>query len=389
MTQQWNGPDPTQWSTPSTPRRAIEGHFPPPAPNQYPVRPAAGFGPPDFGGRRRRRNPLVTLLKVMLLLGLLGFLALVLAGWLFARVVQDSGVLELPQPSAKATTPEDPTATDAPTAAVPSAAYANDDYPVPAADAHPPELPEPQTVREATALLEANPLYFQTAARPVRCEMGTLDLQRASNRQLQAHLNQMMGCLMRVWGPPLAAAGYTPVRPTVTVYSGSVSTKCGRLGVMNASYCGADQQVYYADDLPELVPQDIRRSRFITESVVAHEFGHAVQARSGILVSDMVQEDQSTKAKKQEFSRRLEMQADCFAGQFLGSMKTSTRMTDAELANVQSLFGSIGDDSLTGRSGYLGTHGQSANRRAWVGKGLASGAIGTCNTFSAPSTSVR
>ncbi|GEM_PF-573379 len=354
-----------------------------------------------YGGRPpKRRNPLLTLLKVVLITGALMFAGLLLLGFLLLQSldIQVPTETESSGPTATATTFPS-TATTASTGATRSASanpsatgsisYQNDAYVPPAADQNPPGLPEPETYTEATQLLTDNPLYAQSVPRPVRCEMRAINLEQASNAELEAHLNDMMACLMRVWAPPVEAAGFQAVRPSVTVYSSAISTKCGKLPMNNAVYCGSDQQVYYADDLYQVVPASLRSSRFITEAVVAHEFGHAVQARTAILISEAAWAEKSNKSKALEYSRRLEVQADCMAGMFLGSIAQSTQMTDAELANVPKLFRSFGDDVATGQADYVGNHGRGANRAAWATKGLANTSVGACNTFSAPSSSVR
>ncbi|MEL4357642.1 MULTISPECIES: neutral zinc metallopeptidase [unclassified Luteococcus] len=367
-------------------------------PTGMPPYPGQTYGRPP----KRRRNPLVTFLKALFLLAVLGFIALTVLGFLLSYAANQ---VPAPQPTSGATQPlptdpsdepsEDPgpepggQSTTGPAASAPPANYQNEQYRVPPVDRTPPGLPQPETYEEATDLLKANPLYKTSVPRPVRCEMAELNMSSASRQELTTHLNEMMGCLMRVWDQPLTDAGFQAVRPSVTVYSGSVTTKCGKLPRANAVYCGADQQVYYAEDLPTVVPRTLRDSRFITESVVAHEFGHAVQARSAILVSELAWEEKSSKSTALELSRRLEVQADCFAGQFLGSIQTSTRMSDEELANVAKLFHSIGDDVLTGKPGYEGNHGSGTSRVSWTNAGLGSTSVGSCNTFTAPKSAVR
>ncbi|MEL4505401.1 neutral zinc metallopeptidase [Luteococcus sp. H138] len=365
-------------------------------PTGQPPYPGQAYGRPP----KRRRNPLVTFLKALFLLAVLGFLALTMLGFLLSYVADQ---VPAPQPTSVATQPvptdqptdgsgqgtSNPTASSEPRGSAPDANYQNEDYQVPPVDRTPPGLPQPETYEEATSLLKDNPLYATDVPRPVRCEMRSINMTDASTEELTTHLNDMMGCLMRVWEEPLTKAGFTPVRPSVTVYSGAVTTKCGKLPAANAVYCGADQQVYYAEDLPRMVPRSLRDSRFITESVVAHEFGHAVQARSAILVSELAWEEKSNKSTALELSRRLEVQADCFAGQFLGSIQTSTQMSDQELENVARLFHSIGDDVLTGKANYVGNHGSGASRVLWTNAGLKGGSVGQCNTFTAPPSKVR
>ncbi|MGO4957233.1 neutral zinc metallopeptidase [Luteococcus sp. Sow4_B9] len=362
----------------------------------WPAQQGPGRGQIVFGAPppRRRRNPLVTLFKALILLAVLGFLGLILLGWLLSQVVTDlPAPAPAPFPTSQTSSPAGEgagsSAQPAPRASTPPGTYQNDDYVVPPVSRNPPPLPEPETYEEATQLLEANPLYSTQVPRPVRCEMQEIDVANASRAELTGHLNEMMGCLMRVWEGPLSQSGFQAVRPSVTVYSNPVTTKCGKLPMQNAVYCGADQQVYYAQDLPRVIPRDLRNSRFITESVVAHEFGHAVQARSAILVSELAWEEKSNKSKELQLSRRLEVQADCMAGLFLGSIQQSTSMSDQELQNVGKLFYSIGDDVLTGRAGYEGNHGSGESRLAWTRTGLDSTSVGACNTFAAPASKVR
>ena len=58
-----------------------------------------------------------------------------------------------------------------------------------------------------------------------------------------------MECLVRVWQPPVTAAGLHH-RPADRddLRTETMTTKCGTSGV-NAFYCAADQQVYYSNQL--------------------------------------------------------------------------------------------------------------------------------------------
>lgn len=184
------------WGAPAGRQQWGQSPWGQPMPGQQPV--------PVFGGRPpRRRNPLVTLLKVLIALGVLGFLGLMALGAVFTSVINS---IDVPEPTTQPTiaqtdSPWDPdgdpggsgapapstppTTTDDP-APAPAGGYHNDDYQVPPADLTPPALPEPETYEEATQLLRANPVYNSEVPRPVRCEMDELDLQRASRRQLTA-----------------------------------------------------------------------------------------------------------------------------------------------------------------------------------------------------------
>jgi len=265
--------------------------------------------------------------------------------------------------------------------------YKNDNYDVPAPNLNPPDLPVPMTYDQATLWMQTNVFYDQVVPSPVRCDVPDINPSTASKSQLQTYLNDIVACLMRVWAPELQSAGFNASRPSVTIYSGQIQTPCGRMPRQNAFYCSADQQIYYATDLPMLFPQD-RSDPFVPLSIVAHEFGHAIQAQTGILYSEALwqqsYEDHANTNSANAVSRRTEMQADCFAGQFINAVSQSAGISSNEISTIKSIFFSIGDDQLSGISGFSEDHGTGANRQAWLGRGLEDPSTAVCNTF-APS----
>jgi predicted metalloprotease len=268
--------------------------------------------------------------------------------------------------------------------------YENESYSPPPADLNPPALPIPDDEEAAKLVLTNNKLYGQKLPQPIRCDIPAIDLMNASNQALKTHMEDVVACLMRAWIVPMEAAGYQLPRPSVTVYETPITTKCGKLPLPNAVYCGADQQIYYSKNLPTIVPPELRNSRFVVESVVAHEFGHALQARTAILISSLYFEKNATsKQVANELSRRTELQADCFDGMFLRSVSQSAGMKQAELDAILQLFEVIGDDALSGKPNIDGNHGLSASRRYWGEMGLASTAISACNTYTAAASTVR
>jgi predicted metalloprotease len=133
----------------------------------------------------------------------------------------------------------------------------------------------------------------------------------------------------------------------------------------------------------------LRSQPFVAETVLAHEFGHAIQARTGILISESAWQQKSSDSKAAEYSRRAETQADCMGGLFIHAVEDASGMSAQDLSNLKSLSSSIGDDSLTGDPNIVGDHGLSKSRVYWFSLGLAQASVGTCNTFVAPSDKVR
>jgi predicted metalloprotease len=270
----------------------------------------------------------------------------------------------------------------------PDAEYRNEDYEVPPPDASPPPLPVPETYQEAEQLLVSNPLYARSVPLPVRCDEEPITVATASDRELEAHFEGLMECLVRVWQPPVDAAGFRIVRPTVTIYGNQVTTKCGNTEV-NAFYCSGDQQVYFSNRLADFVPI-VRRDRWAADVVMAHEFGHALQARTAILVSGHALGQQAgEKGFELEMSRRIEVQADCFAGMFMNSISTALTIDEADREGIRATFRAVGDDVVSGKPDVLGNHGLGESRVYWGDRGLTDTDIGRCNSFTAERDLVR
>jgi uncharacterized protein len=313
------------------------------------------YGPPPAVPRPPQRNPLKTVL-----LGLITLCVLAIAGLVLVNLVVSS----------------------------PSVAYQNDEFTVPPPDTNPPPLPQPQTEAEAEALLTRNPFYRQVAPIPVRCNSQPINVATATDTQLKAHFTGLTECLMRVWQPPVTRAGFEIVRPSVTIYGSQITTRCGTSEV-NAFYCSADQQIYFSNLLPEHV-RVVADDKWAADVVMAHEFGHALQGRTGILISSaalgQISGDQSTEL---QFSRRSETQADCLSGMFMRAVSQSMGIQQSDVAGILDTFRAVGDDALTGAPNREGNHGTAASRVYWGGQGLGTSAVDTCNTFVAPVSRVR
>ncbi len=250
-------------------------------------------------------------------------------------------------------------------------------------DLDPNEPPSPRTYDEIHEMLERNPLYAQALV-PTDCTVTTIDLVHGSTSEIEEYMNQFIGCLMSAWYGPVVDAGFELPRPSVTVYTSEITSACGELPMYNAVYCTADQQIYYARDLIEALPNDLRNARFLAESIIAHEFGHTLQYRTMILMSEAIMEvDAASDSEKFDLSRRLEMQADCFAGLFLNSVTESTQLSADDEHNIIAAFTALG-----GTTPYDDDHGTGANRAYWTAQGLESTLPGICGTFLAPAHQV-
>jgi predicted metalloprotease len=313
------------------------------------------YAPGPFRQPPRRKSPLRGLLFALMLLALVAFVSV--AG---TNLVDQS----------------------------PDRAYQNEDYQVPPPDRSPPPLPVPETYEQAEQFVAGNPIYRQSTPIPVRCDADPINVGTASDSQLKSHFESLMECLVRVWQPPVEGADFQIVRPTVTIYGRDITTKCGKSEV-NAFYCSADQQIYFSNLLPQSVTI-VQRNKWAADVVMAHEFGHALQARTGILISShALGQNSGSEATQLEMSRRLETQADCFAGMFTRAVSVSLGIEQSDLAGIQATFVAVGDDTLTRNPNVVGNHGLGKSRQYWGDTGLGSSAVGDCNTFTASRSLVR
>jgi predicted metalloprotease len=333
----------------------------------YQTYPSPRFGQQSFGGGvsqygsrppmpgPRRRSPLRMLLGVMIIIGLIA-----VAGFAITGLNSEA----------------------------PNVAYQNDNYRVPPPERNPPPIPVPQTYGQAEQWITKSAFYSQTTPVPVRCDSQPINVSTASDAQLKSHFEGLMECLVRVWEPPITNAGFIIVRPTVTIYGEELTTKCGKSGV-NAFYCSADQQVYYSNLLPKALPT-VRRNKWTADIVMAHEFGHALQGRTGILISAAaLGQDSGDKGTELQYTRRLETQADCFSGMFMRSVSQSIGVEQQDLDGILQIYVAIGDDELSGNPDIVGNHGLGRSREYWGNTGLSTSDVGKCNTFVVPSKFVR
>jgi predicted metalloprotease len=238
----------------------------------------------------------------------------------------------------------------------------------------------PEIISEEAALLAIfnNPLYQRSVASS-KCSVPNIDTMQDSMAKMEQQLNDLVVCLMMVWHPVVVESGFELPRPPVTVYDSSLVTPCGTVETQNAFYCSANQQIYYAKDFFELIPPNLQQARFLAESVIAHEVGHAVQYRTTILMSTMILQilyDDETTAL--DLNRRLEMQADCLTGVFFNSIATSVELSQADITNLADITRSVSGTVL-----YSDDHGHGDNRAYWLTQGIGSPDVVTCNTYDA------
>ena len=378
----WPAPNP-QWQPPP-PASYPQGYGQPVAPppyQAYPPQPYQAYPPqPGWGApvgpptskpaAKKSWLPVVIILVAVFVIGIPIMLALA------SGDDPTEGQTSRPtSPSTGATTPGGQTA---PGSETPGGPYS----PGPP-ELNPDDPPEPTTYRELYEALENNPLYSQSIP-TVACGIDEVDLAAISTNELEQHLNDLVECLMYVWYEPVKAAGFYMPRPSVTVYTQPSNSPCGQMPMHNAFYCAADQQIYYAENLIEVFPDGYSTRRFLSELIIAHEFGHGVQYRTMILFGDLyLEQEAETEAEAWEISRRTEMQADCFAGLAIGSVAQHNKMNEQQLGELVEIYNQMGSQAPKASD-----HGMIVNRQRWFGTGAQSDTAIACNTWVVPAEEV-
>ncbi|KQT33333.1 zinc metalloprotease [Sphingomonas sp. Leaf412] len=175
--------------------------------------------------------------------------------------------------------------------------------------------------------------------------------------------------------------------PMLRFYDGSGQSGCGAAqAAMGPFYCPTDQGIYLDTSFfDELQNKFKAPGDFAQYYVVAHEFGHHIQNLLG--TADQVRQAQQrgSEAEGNAASVRLELQADCYAG--VWAAQNRQRLDPGDVEEGMRAAQAIGDDTLqrqsTGRvMPDSFTHGTSAQRQAWLRKGMETGDPAACDTFS-------
>jgi uncharacterized protein len=168
------------------------------------------------------------------------------------------------------------------------------------------------------------------------------------------------------WGEEFAAVGRRYARlPHLYAYSRRVRDACGWTVLYNASYCERDHSISYDR---RLLAEVARHGEFAAATVLAHEWGHYVQHRLGWLAW----------AKRRHYWMGAELQADCYAGMFLGYANHAALLKPGDLDSAMALMAAIGEN-MPVKPTTPGAHGTSRQRLRWFTTGYKTGDLTTCD----------
>jgi predicted metalloprotease len=219
--------------------------------------------------------------------------------------------------------------------------------------------------------------------------LSQCDTGRDANASTDCRVAAAADSLDTYWSDTVAG-GYRSTQ--VILFTDQTNTGCGAAtSAVGPFYCPPDETIYldtaFFDDL---------KSRFGSSGgplaqmyVLAHEWGHHIQNISGVMDGLDLQATGPTSD-----GVRLELQADCFAGAWVGAASTITNdsgqtfldpVTQEQIADALSAASAVGDDRIqaatTGQvSPETWTHGSSEMRQRWFLAGH-DGGPNECKTF--------
>jgi len=211
----------------------------------------------------------------------------------------------------------------------------------------------------------------------------------AEEDQLAEFVSVVLADCEDVWTKIFSESGQSYRKPKLVIYTAQVNSACGMAGAASGPfYCPLDEKIYIDLSFMEEMEQRLKApGDFAMAYVIAHEVGHHVQKLLGILGQVQELREQVSEQEYNEYSIRLELQADFLAG--VWAYHAEEMFGILEAGDIQEALGAanaVGDDRIQMQSqGYVVpdsfTHGTSAQRMKWFNRGFKTGDISQGDTF--------
>ena len=217
---------------------------------------------------------------------------------------------------------------------------------------------------------------------PVATQGGTNATESCSVDAVSRESCNALSSLNRTWAPLFESAGIAFTPPKLVFYSQMGRSGCGAAqSAMGPFYCPTDQGIYIDTDFYRELEQRMGAGGdFARVYVMAHEYGHHVQALTGL--ADQIRSAQSQNpSAANRLQVAMELQADCYAGVWAG--RNRERIEPGDIEEGLTAAHAIGDDVLTGGRAPEAsfTHGSAAQRMEWLRRGIQTADEDQCDTL--------
>jgi hypothetical protein len=200
----------------------------------------------------------------------------------------------------------------------------------------------------------------------------------------------VLGSTDETWDEIFTKSGLNYVEPTLVLFRGFTSSGCGGAqSAVGPHYCPLDETIYLDETFfDELQVRFGATGGDVAEAyVIAHEVGHHVQNRIGLM--DQVRQTQQSAGSEEEvnaLSVNMELQADCYAGVWAFSIRDLGVFLPGEIQEALDAAAAVGDDRIQEAvEGQITperwTHGSSAQRVDWFNVGFETGDPAQCDPF--------
>lgn len=225
---------------------------------------------------------------------------------------------------------------------------------------------------------------------PVSDQESPLDPATDPDADLVRFLGDVLGDVQGMWVGIFDESDVTYVATDLVIFRGSTQSGCGGAYAQSGPhYCPPDQLVYAdLDFLEELQVRFGATGDTAQAYILAHEVAHHVQMLLGV-IDEIDRIRQTSPEDANEANIALELQADCFAGVWLSTLRDGTSAAVLEQNDIEEAMNAasaVGDDNIqrqtTGRVDQeTWTHGSSNQRLSWLMQGFDSGQPSSCDTF--------
>ena len=194
-----------------------------------------------------------------------------------------------------------------------------------------------------------------------------------------------------VWADVFARqVGQSYQAPTLVLFKGQTQSACGGASAATGPfYCPPERKAFLDTEFFTTLENRLGASGdFAAAYVVAHEVAHHVQNELGILGQVNQMRAQMNETDSNAMSVRVELQADCFSGIWArAAQQKFSSLEEGDIAEAMNAAAQIGDDTIQRNAGqrvrpHTFTHGSSEQRQRWFKRGLQSGNLADCDTFS-------
>ena len=211
------------------------------------------------------------------------------------------------------------------------------------------------------------------------------------NDEEKRFVSAVLGSTEDVWGQIFRQRGQTYRPPVLVLFTDRVQSACGIAGSATGPfYCPNDQKLYLDTSFfRQMKTQLGAPGDFAQAYVIAHEVGHHVQNLLGTMDKVQSLQQRANQRQANALSVKLELQADFYAGVWAHYAQKNGLLETGDVEEALNAASAVGDDRLQQESqGYVVpdsfTHGTSAQRAKWFGRGLQTGDITQGDTSREP-----